>query len=151
MIEIARARELVGSQPLTLSHPDPQVSRRLPYHFAKARGVIAVRQVGAAIELWVREDSEFPAGSNGWPRRSKRADFGCAACYLWVVKFRPSRLLHVETKHKLLVTEIQLSVTDYRMRPNSPVSFSLIALGIQLETAGLLPCRRGGFRKGHGS
>ena len=61
MIEIARARELVGSQPLTLSHPDPQVSRRLPYHFAKARGVIAVRQVGAAIELWVREDSESSA------------------------------------------------------------------------------------------
>ena len=61
MNTIARAGELVSPQPLPLSHPDPQVCRRLPYHFAKARGVIAVRQDGAVIELWVREDSDSSA------------------------------------------------------------------------------------------
>ena len=60
MNEIARAGQLASPQP-ALSHPDPQVSRRLPYHFAKAKGVIAVRQQGEFIELWVRDDLESSA------------------------------------------------------------------------------------------
>ena len=45
----------------TLGQPDPHVSRRLPYHFAKARGVMAVRQQDNTIELWVRDDMESAA------------------------------------------------------------------------------------------
>jgi general secretion pathway protein E len=39
-----------------LAHPDPAVTRLLPYHFAKAKGVIAARHAGSLIELWVRHD-----------------------------------------------------------------------------------------------
>ncbi len=46
-----------------LSSPDPEVVRLLPYHFANAKGVIAVRRVsdkngdkgGDKIEVWLRE------------------------------------------------------------------------------------------------
>lgn len=47
----------VSVDPTTI-HPDPQVSRRLPYHFAKGKGVIAVRAVENIVELWVRQDCE---------------------------------------------------------------------------------------------
>jgi general secretion pathway protein E len=59
--EIVQAGQLASPQPAVLSHPDSQVSRRLPYHFAKSKGVIAVRQNGEAIELWVRDDLESSA------------------------------------------------------------------------------------------
>jgi len=36
--------------------PDPQLARLLPYHFAKARGVIAVRREAQAARVWVRGD-----------------------------------------------------------------------------------------------
>src|SRR5271169_6158333 len=42
-----------------LSAPDPEVVRLLPYHFASAKGVIAVRKHhdkgGDKIEVWLRE------------------------------------------------------------------------------------------------
>ena len=38
-----------------LSTPDPKITQHLPYHVAKAKGVIAVRQLGAEIEVWVRD------------------------------------------------------------------------------------------------
>ncbi len=37
-----------------LSTPDPKVTGLLPYHIAKSKGVIAVRQIGYEIEVWVR-------------------------------------------------------------------------------------------------
>ena len=39
---------------------DPLTVRLLPYHFAKAKGVITARQVGADIEVWLAPD---PASS----------------------------------------------------------------------------------------
>jgi general secretion pathway protein E len=45
--------------PLSLSAPDPEVVRLLPYHFASAKGVIAARlhhdKGGDKIEVWLRE------------------------------------------------------------------------------------------------
>ncbi len=40
---------------LKLSVPDQQVVQQLPYHVAKAKGVIAVRRLGTEIEVWLRE------------------------------------------------------------------------------------------------
>jgi general secretion pathway protein E len=50
---------------------DPAIVRRIPYHAARSHGVIAARQVGAAIELWVREDASVAALSEA--RRSLAA------------------------------------------------------------------------------
>ncbi len=41
-----------------LMPPDPQVVRLLPYHFAKAKGVIAAREVAGEVEVWLRPDPE---------------------------------------------------------------------------------------------
>ena len=38
-----------------LATPDPEVTHLLPYHIAKSKGVIAVRHLGPATEIWVRE------------------------------------------------------------------------------------------------
>ncbi len=38
-----------------LSTPDPKITQLLPYHVAKSKGVIAVRQIGVEIEVWVRD------------------------------------------------------------------------------------------------
>jgi general secretion pathway protein E len=56
--EPAQARQLTPAVDPTSIHPDPHISRRLPYHFAKAKGVIAVRSVDNVIELWVRPDCD---------------------------------------------------------------------------------------------
>jgi len=40
---------------------DPAVVRRIPYHAARAQGVVAARQVGDSIELWVREGAGVAA------------------------------------------------------------------------------------------
>ena len=40
---------------------DPAVARRIPYHAARAHGVLAARQVGEAIELLVRADASVNA------------------------------------------------------------------------------------------
>ncbi len=40
---------------------DPAVVRRIPYHAARTHGVVAARQVGDAIELWVREGADVAA------------------------------------------------------------------------------------------
>jgi len=40
---------------------DPAIVRRIPYHAARAQGVVAARQVGDAIELWVREGASVAA------------------------------------------------------------------------------------------
>jgi general secretion pathway protein E len=58
MNEPVKLSRLTTTRELAAVHPDPQVSRKLPYHFAKAKGVIAIRVNGAAIDLWVREDLE---------------------------------------------------------------------------------------------
>ncbi len=58
MNEPAKASQLAPSHDPTAVHPEPQVSRRLPYHFAKAKGVIAVRSVNDVVELWVRADCD---------------------------------------------------------------------------------------------
>ncbi|MDP1906263.1 MAG: type II secretion system ATPase GspE [Pseudomonadota bacterium] len=34
---------------------DPAIVRRIPYHAARGQGVVAARQVGDAIEVWVRQ------------------------------------------------------------------------------------------------
>jgi general secretion pathway protein E len=38
------------------SRPDPDFARRLPYHFARANGVIAARRVPQGAEIWVRPE-----------------------------------------------------------------------------------------------
>lgn len=35
--------------------PDPQIARRLPYHFAKSRGVIVAREINDGYEIWLRD------------------------------------------------------------------------------------------------
>lgn len=35
--------------------PDPQIARRLPYHFARSRGVIVARELGDGLEIWLRD------------------------------------------------------------------------------------------------
>ncbi len=40
---------------------DAAIVRRIPYHAARAHGVVAARQVGDAIELWVREGAGVAA------------------------------------------------------------------------------------------
>ena len=47
------AAEIIGTA-------DPLTVRLLPYHFAKAKGVITARQIGADIEVWLAPD---PASS----------------------------------------------------------------------------------------
>ena len=37
--------------------PDPEIARRLPYHFAKSRGVIVARELGDGLEVWLRDGS----------------------------------------------------------------------------------------------
>ena len=44
----------------TMEAADPLTVRLLPYHFAKAKGVITARQIGADIEVWLAPD---PASS----------------------------------------------------------------------------------------
>jgi general secretion pathway protein E len=39
-----------------LSAPDPHISRQIPYHFAKAKGIIAARDTSAGVEIWVKPD-----------------------------------------------------------------------------------------------
>ena len=58
MNERVQLSQVATVQSLAGNHPDPHVSRRLPYHFAKARGIMAVRQQDNIIELWVRDDME---------------------------------------------------------------------------------------------
>ena len=58
MNERVQLSQIATVQSLAGNHPDPHVSRRLPYHFAKARGIMAVRQQDNVIELWVRDDME---------------------------------------------------------------------------------------------
>lgn len=38
-----------------LANPDPEIARRLPYHFAKSRGVIVARELGDGLEVWLRD------------------------------------------------------------------------------------------------
>lgn len=40
---------------------DPSIVRRIPYHAARGQGVLAVRQVGDAIEVWVRQGARVTA------------------------------------------------------------------------------------------
>jgi len=40
---------------------DPGIVRRIPYHAARGHGVVAARQVGDAIELWVRAGASVAA------------------------------------------------------------------------------------------
>ncbi|MBA2350480.1 MAG: type II secretion system ATPase GspE [Burkholderiales bacterium] len=49
-----RSGGLVAST-VALPVPDPLISKLLPYHFAKAKGVLAARREGDAVEIWVRE------------------------------------------------------------------------------------------------
>lgn len=35
--------------------PDPNVARKLPYHFAKSRGVIVARELDDGFEVWLRD------------------------------------------------------------------------------------------------
>ena len=35
--------------------PDPQIARRLPYYFAKSRGVIVAREIEDGYEIWLRD------------------------------------------------------------------------------------------------
>jgi general secretion pathway protein E len=43
---------------VVLLPPDPHVTRLLPYFYAKAKGVIAARNVPGGIEVWVRPDCD---------------------------------------------------------------------------------------------
>jgi general secretion pathway protein E len=38
----------------TLAHPDPATVRLLPYHFARAKGIITARPVDGGIEVWLK-------------------------------------------------------------------------------------------------
>ena len=44
------------SAPATLLQADPEFARRLPYHFARANGVIAAGVVPEGVEIWVRPE-----------------------------------------------------------------------------------------------
>jgi len=46
---------------IAMPNIDPAVVRRIPYHAARGQGVVAARQVGDAIELWVREGASVAA------------------------------------------------------------------------------------------
>ena len=48
--------DLSGVQPPV--NLDPRVVRLLPYHFARAKGVIAARELNGEIEVWLRPDPE---------------------------------------------------------------------------------------------
>ena len=48
--------DLSGAQPPV--NLDPRVVRLLPYHFARAKGVIAARELNGEIEVWLRPDPE---------------------------------------------------------------------------------------------
>jgi len=37
-----------------LPHPDPEVVRILPYHFAKSKGIIAARSLDNGVEVWLK-------------------------------------------------------------------------------------------------
>lgn len=41
----------------TLALPDPDIARLLPYHFAKAKGLLVARDLGDALEVWIRQNS----------------------------------------------------------------------------------------------
>jgi general secretion pathway protein E len=44
-----------------MSQIDPAVVRRIPYHAARGQGIVAARQVGDAIEVWVRQGASVAA------------------------------------------------------------------------------------------
>ena len=44
-----------------MSIVDPAVVRRIPYHAARGQGIVAARQVGDAIEVWVRQGAGVAA------------------------------------------------------------------------------------------
>ena len=55
----SRQRDANGAAEI-IETADPLTVRLLPYHFAKAKGVITARQIGADIEVWLAPD---PASS----------------------------------------------------------------------------------------
>ena len=59
--ELAKVIPFATTQQLAAVHPDPQIARKLPYHFAKAKGIIAVRVINDVVELWVRPNLEASA------------------------------------------------------------------------------------------
>jgi general secretion pathway protein E len=64
------AKALSGIAPAGLDaqgSPDPGWTRRIPYHFARANGVLAARAVDGAVEVWVR--ASVTAAALGEARR----------------------------------------------------------------------------------
>ena len=52
-VETTRATDLQAHEG-ALGHPDPAIVRKLPYHFAKSKGIITAREVDSGIEVWLK-------------------------------------------------------------------------------------------------
>jgi general secretion pathway protein E len=50
---VTRAPVTINAAPAANVEADPDFARRLPYHFARANGVIAAREAAGAAEIWV--------------------------------------------------------------------------------------------------